>query len=120
LAVQFDGKRIIVPSGRDLLGRGGRRWRFVLIVGLLRDRCSSNEQRCGDPSLHSSRIICKNREHCTPPTTRPESSASSAMGCVGYNFRARIALAALVGHAIVTHLSGAILLVRSNLYQEQS
>jgi hypothetical protein len=39
---------------------------------------------------------------------------------VGYNFRARMALAVLVGHAIVTHLSGAILLVTSNLYQEQS
>jgi len=37
-------------------------------------------------------------------TTRPKSSASSAMGCVGYNLRARMALAVLVGHAIVKHL----------------
>jgi hypothetical protein len=36
------------------------------------------------------------------------------MGCVGYNFRARIALAALVGHAIVTHLSGAIFIRSSH------
>jgi hypothetical protein len=27
------------------------------------------------------------------------------MGCVGYNLRARMALAVLVGHAIVKHLS---------------
>jgi hypothetical protein len=26
------------------------------------------------------------------------------MGCVGYNLRARMALAVLVGHAIVKHL----------------
>jgi hypothetical protein len=31
------------------------------------------------------------------------------MGCVGYNLRARMALAVLVGHAIVKHLSGAIM-----------
>jgi hypothetical protein len=43
------------------------------------------------------------------PTTRPESSASSAMGCVGYNLRARMALAVLVGYAIVKHLLGAIM-----------
>src|ERR1039458_7999665 len=43
------------------------------------------------------------------PTIRPESSASSAMGCVGYNLRVRMALAGLVGHAIVKHLSGAIM-----------
>jgi hypothetical protein len=29
------------------------------------------------------------------------------MGCVGYNLRARMALAVPVGHAIVKHLSGA-------------
>jgi hypothetical protein len=42
------------------------------------------------------------------PTIRPESSESSAMGCVGYNLRARMALAVLVGHAIVKHLAGAM------------
>jgi hypothetical protein len=31
------------------------------------------------------------------------------MGCVGYNLRARMVLAVLVGHAIVKHLSGAIM-----------
>src|SRR2546430_10440224 len=31
------------------------------------------------------------------------------MGCVGYNLRARMALAVLVGQAIVKHLSGAIM-----------
>jgi hypothetical protein len=31
------------------------------------------------------------------------------MGCVGYNLRTRMALAVLVGHAIVKHLSGAIM-----------
>jgi hypothetical protein len=31
------------------------------------------------------------------------------MGCVGYNLRARMALAVLVGHAIVKHSSGAIM-----------
>jgi hypothetical protein len=31
------------------------------------------------------------------------------MACVGYNLRARMALAVLVGHAIVKHLSGAIM-----------
>jgi hypothetical protein len=30
------------------------------------------------------------------------------MGCVGYNLRARMALAVLVGHAIVKHLAGAM------------
>src|SRR5260370_17998724 len=30
------------------------------------------------------------------------------MGCVGYNLSASMALAVLVGHAIVKHLSGAI------------
>jgi hypothetical protein len=43
------------------------------------------------------------------PTNRPESSASSAMGFVGYNLRARMALSVLVGHAIVKHLSEAIM-----------
>jgi hypothetical protein len=36
----------------------------------------------------------------------PESAASSAMGCLGYNLRARMALAVLVRHAIVKRLSG--------------
>ena len=37
-------------------------------------------------------------------TTRPESAASYAMGCVGYNLRALVTLAVLVGYAIVKHL----------------
>src|SRR6201988_3879919 len=41
-------------------------------------------------------------------TTRPESSASSAMGCVGYNLRAHGPCSA-GWHAIVKHLSGAIM-----------
>jgi hypothetical protein len=40
------------------------------------------------------------------PTTHPESAASSAMSCLGYNLRALMALAVLVGHAIVKRLSG--------------
>ena len=42
-------------------------------------------------------------------TTRPESAASYAMGCVGYNLRAGRAIASLVGHGIVKQLSGAIM-----------
>jgi hypothetical protein len=40
-----------------------------------------------------------------PIITGQEPWASSAMGCVGYNLRARMALTVLVGHAIVRHLS---------------
>jgi hypothetical protein len=44
----------------------GRVWRLVLIVGLLCDRRSGNEQRRRNPFLHGTRMICGNREHCTP------------------------------------------------------
>jgi hypothetical protein len=37
-----------------------------LLVGLLRDCRSSNEQCGGYPYLHSTRIISKNSSHCTP------------------------------------------------------
>jgi hypothetical protein len=37
-----------------------------LIVGLLRNHSSSNKQCRSNPFLHRSRIICENREHCTP------------------------------------------------------
>lgn len=59
-----------VPVARKLHEQpltGTRRVRrLVLIVALLRDRRSNSEQRRGNPFLHSSRIICKNREPCTP------------------------------------------------------
>ena len=86
-----------VPVARKLREHpltGTRRVRrFVLIVGLLRDRCNSNEprrnsngQRRGNAFLHGSRMICENRGRCKIlrnsgiPLRSPRRSARHASG----------------------------------------
>jgi hypothetical protein len=70
LSVHWEERFDDVPFAsklREQLLTGTRRVRWlVLIVGLLRDRRSGNEQRRDNPSLHGATIICQTRNDRTP------------------------------------------------------
>src|SRR5215469_4778211 len=70
LAVRWEECLNDIPVARkfrEQLLTGARRiLRLILIVGLLRDHRSGNEQCSGYPFPHGTRMISESREHCRP------------------------------------------------------